>query len=158
MGIEILNSNLNLDEKRQYIEVLPFAENAERAEEYAKLYCITYDQIGDFEEADKNALIAAMKMYQEDGSWFVKISIVNKYNRTRPYDKEFEKKLLDSLGGGYIKLSQLKGKETYDDNEQNRELLAFLEKKEYPYISTVFPPSDGHIKVTFRTILKESLI
>ena len=158
LGIEILNSELSLDEKRQYMEVLPFDKDERKAEEYAKLYCLIYEQIGDFSGADKDALVDAMNMYHEDGSWFAKISIVNKYNRTRSYDKEFEKKLLDSLGGGYIKLSQLKGKETYDDNEQNRELLSFLEKKDYPYISTVFPPSDGHIKVTFRTILKELLI
>lgn len=155
LGIEILKSNLSLEEKMQYMEVLPFDKDERKAEEYAKLYCLIYEQIGDFSGADKDALVDAMNMYQEDGSWFVKISIVNQYNRTRPYDKEFEKKLLDSLGGGYVKLSQLKGKETYDDNEQNRELLAFLEKKDYPYISTVFPPFDGHIKVTFRTILKE---
>lgn len=155
LGIEILNSELSLDKKRQYMEVLPFDKDERKAEEYAKRYCITYEQIGDFSGADKDALVDAMNMYQEEGSWFVKISIVNQYNRTRPYDKEFEKKLLDSLGGGYVKLSQLKGKENYDDNEQNRELLAFLEKKDYPYISTVFPPFDGHIKVTFRTILKE---
>ena len=155
LGIEILKSNLSLEEKKQYMDMHPFVADEERAEEYAKIYCVTYDLIGDFEEADRDALVDAMNMYQEDGCWFVKISIVNKYNRTRPYDKEFEKKLLDSLGGGYVKLSQLKGKETYDDNVQNRELFAFLAMKEYPYISTVFPPTDGHIKVTFRNILKE---
>lgn len=156
LGIEILKSNLSLEEKKEYMDVLPFDKNEEKAEEYAKLYCVIYEQIGDFNGTNKNALVDAMNMYQEDGSWFVKISIVNKYNRTRPYDKEFEKKLLDSLGGGYVKLSQLKGKETYDDNEQNSELFAFLAMKEYPYISTVFPPSDGHIKVTFRNVLRES--
>ena len=155
LGIEILNSELSLDEKRQYMEVLPFDKDEKKAEEYAKLYCFYYEKIGEYQEADMEALIDAMKMYQEDGSWYVKMSIINQINRTKDYDKDVEKKLIDALGGGYVRLNQLDGKETYYDNPQNRELLGFLKEKEYPYISKVYPPEGGLIKVTFKKKLKE---
>lgn len=72
-----------------------------------------------------------------------------------PYDKELEIMFIDALGGDYLRLNKLKGRHPFDDNPQNRELFAFLEKMEYPYLSKVFPPADGHIKVTFKSILKE---
>lgn len=155
LGMEILYSDLRLDEKRQYMEKYPFDPEGTNAKEYAKWYCIYYEKMEDLGEVDMETLIAAMDAYQEDGSWFVKISIINKINRTKAYDKDVERDMIDTLGGDYLRLNRLGGSHPYDDNEQNRELFGFLKEKEYPYISKVYPPEGGYIKVTFKMKLKE---
>lgn len=150
LGIEILNSSLRLDEKRQYMEKYPFDEDGGNAEEYAKLYCFYYEKIGAFKEADMDALIAAMYMNHEDGSWFVKISIVNQINRTMEYNRDREARLLNTLGYPYDQLNHyghhaLK----FDNNPENTELLWFL-KDNHPYVSDVKSMMWNQWKVTFR--------
>lgn len=155
LGLEILTSELSLEEKKQYMEHYPFESDGTNAKEYAKWYCFYYEKIGDFLEADMDALIAAMGMYHEYGSWFVKISIINQINKTIPYDKDLERDLIHTLGGDYLRLNRLGSPFPYDDNSQNRELFAFLKEKKYPYISKVYSPEGGYIKVTFKKKLKE---
>lgn len=156
LGIEILQSDLRLDEKRQYMKQCPFDPEGTNAKEYAKWYCFYCEKMEDLGEVDMETLIAAMDAYQEAGSWFVKIAIINKINKTKEYDKDVERDLIDTLGGDYLRIHQLKGYgHSYDDNEQNRELFGFLKEKEYPYISKMYPPEGGFIKVTFKKKLKE---
>ena len=156
LGMEILQSDLRLEEKKQYMEQCPFDPEGSNVTEYAKLYCFYCEKMEDLGEVDMETLIAAMNAYQEDGSWFAKISIINKINRTKKYNKDVERDLIDTLDGDYLRIHQLRGYgHSYDDNEQNRELFGFLKEKEYPYISKVYPPEGGFIKVTFKKKLKE---
>lgn len=149
-GIDVLNSTMTLGQKKQYMEKYPFEAEGEKAEEYAKLYCFYYEKIGDFANADMNALIAAMNMYQEAGSWFVKISILNQINRMLEYNQEIETRLLNTLGDPYNRLSHyghhaLK----FDNNPGNTELIWFL-KDNHPYVSDVKSTMWNQWKVTFR--------
>ena len=97
-----------------------------------------------------DALIAAMYMNHEDGSWFVKISIVNQINRTMEYNRDREARLLNTLGYPYDQLNHyghhaLK----FDNNPENTELLWFL-KDNHPYVSDVKSTMWNQWKVTFR--------
>ena len=150
LGKDILESALSLDDKKKYMEQCPFDKDGRYAKEYAKLYCFYSEKIGDFRETDMNALIDAMNMYQEDGSWYVKISIVNQINRTLKYNQDIETRLLNTFGEPYNLLSQY-GHHTpkFDDNPENSELLDYL-KDNHPFVSDVKPSIWNQLKVTFK--------
>lgn len=150
IGIEVLNSTMTLEQKKQYMEKYPFEVGGEKSEEYAKLYCFYYEKIGDFAKADMDALIDAMNIYQEDGSWYVKISIVNQINRTLPYDRDIETKLLNTFGEPYNQLSHYgHHAPKFENNPENTELLWYL-KDNHPFVSDVKQAMWNHWKVTFR--------
>ena len=150
LGMEILKSSLSLDEKKEYMEQCPFDKAGTNAKEYAQLYCSYYEKIGDYGEADMDALIDAMNMYQEDGSWFVKISIINQINRTLPYNQNIETRLLNAFGEPYNQLSHYgHHAPKFENNPENTELLWYL-KDNHQFVSDVKPAMWNQWKVTFR--------
>ena len=148
--IGLLKTSLALEQKKQFMEQYPFSAKGEGSEEYARLYCFYYEMIGDFEGADLTALVEAMKIYQDENSWFIKISVINKLNATIPYNRNLEKELLETLGGEYLKLNKASHLiANFEAKDQNIELLNFLKKNKH-YVSKIVPSSNGNLKVTFK--------
>ncbi len=151
IGIEILNSSMTLEQKKLYMEKYPFEVGGEKADEYAKMYCSYYNKIGDFNNADMEALIAAMNVYDyDDEAWGIKISIVNQINSTMEYDKERETQLLVAINDHYGKLNNI-GHEIlkFDNNPENEELLNYLKSKKH-FVSDVKQGTFNRLKVSFR--------
>lgn len=151
LGIEILNSSLTLEEKRQYMAQYPFDKEGEKAEEYAGSYCFYCNEIGDYANVYIENLIDAMGMIGNgEVDWRLKMSMINQINRTLEYNQERETQLLNTLGDPYNHLSHY-GYHTLklDNNLENTELLKYL-KKNHPFVSDVKPTIWNQWKVTFR--------
>ena len=65
-----------------------------------------------------------------------------------PYDVETENKLLNSLGGGYVRFAYPRGWANLDINQYNKSLIEYLKAKKH-YISKV-EERDGQYYVTFK--------
>ncbi len=152
VGIELLNSSMTLDQKKQFMDRYPFEAGENNAKEYARLYCFYYEKIGDFANADMDGLIAAMNAYDFNGeeAWRIKISIVNQINRTMEYNKERETQLLKAINKDYAKLIYIGCEiQKFDKNPENEELLGYLKLHRH-YVSDVKPIIFNKLKVTFR--------
>lgn len=148
MGIHILNSKLTLDQKRRFLnERLLITQERYDTWELAKLVCFYYNQCG-VNGADEELVISALTLYQGDDGWEQKITLINNCNAVWEYNLERENRLLNSLGGGYIRLTYPRGWAEFDINEHNRALLDFLKEHEH-YISRV-EEKDGKYYVTFK--------
>lgn len=148
MGVHVLNSKLTLEQKRQFMNKRLFITK-ERHDtwETAKLVCFYYNQCG-VNGADKDLVVNALTIYQGDGSWEPKITLINKCNAAWGYDLERENTMLNSLGGGYRRLTYPRGWAEFDINDYNRELLDYLKEHEH-YISKV-EEKEGKFYVTFK--------
>ena len=148
MGIHVLNSRLTLEQKKCFLnECLFITRERHDTWELAKLVCFYYNQCG-VDGADKDLVIDALTIYQGDDSWEQKISLINKCNGTWEYDTERENKMLNSLGGGYNRLTYPRGWAEFDINEHNRTLLDYLKNKGH-YINKI-EEKDGKFYVTFK--------
>ena len=151
VGIELLNSTLTLEQKKQYMKQYPFEKEGERAREYAPIYCFYSEKIGDYANVDMGALIDAMGMTGNSGDgWRLKMSIINHINRTLRYHQERETRLLNTLGDPYTQFSQY-GYHTpkIDNNPENTELVEYL-KIHHPFVSDVKPAIWNQWKITFK--------
>ena len=148
MGIHVLNSKLTLTQKKRFLnEKLFITKGQHDTWELSKWVCFYYDQCG-VDGADKGLVTDAMTLYQSSDDWQLKIRLLNKCNEAWEYNTELENKLLNSLGGGYRRLTHPRGWAEFDINEQNRVLLEYLKGKEH-YISKV-EEKDGRYYVTFK--------
>lgn len=148
MGVHVLNSKLTLEQKRRFMnERLFITKERHDTWELAKLVCFYYNQCG-VNGADKELVVNALTIYQGDGSWEQKITLINKCNVAWGYDLERENKMLNSLGGGYRRLTYPRGWAEFDINDYNRELLEYLKVHEH-YISKV-EEKEGKYYVTFK--------
>ncbi len=152
IGVDILNSNLTLGEKIQYMNKYPVERDKDGAAQYAKLYCVYANQLDNINGVDIDDLLVAMKLYRNDApeAWRIKMSLINKTNKTYAYNKEREEKLIDTLDEYYSGLNKyghhvLK----FDRNPENEELLNYLKEKEH-YVSDVKETLLNKLKVTFR--------
>lgn len=156
VGIEILNSELDLTQKKQYIELFPFDKNGEDAAEYAPIFCAYCEQIGDLSNVDLDSLISAMEAYpalKGDGvSWRIHISLVNQINRMLgEYDRDIEIRLINTIGEHYSALNVLGHSNwPFEKNPENEELLNYLKGKHF--VNKVLEVSDTELKVTFKKI------
>ena len=148
MGVHVLNSKLTLEQKRKFMNKRLFITK-ERHDtwETAKLVCFYYNQCR-VNGADKDLVVNALTIYQGDGSWEPKITLINKCNAAWGYDLERENTMLNSLGGGYRRLTYPRGWAEFDINDYNRELLDYLKEHEH-YISKV-EEKEGKFYVTFK--------
>ena len=148
MGVHILNSKLSLVQKKRFLnECLFITENSPNAKELAKLVCFYYNQCG-VNGANKELVIIALTIYQDDDSWEQKITLINKCNAAWEYDTARENKLLKGLGNEYHKLTYPRGWARFDINEHNYTLLNYLKKKGH-YINNV-EKREGQYYVTFK--------
>lgn len=148
MGIHVLNSRLTLEQKKRFLnECLFITRERHDTWELAKLVCFYYNQCG-VAGADKDLVIEALTIYQGGDSWEQKISLINKCNGTWEYDTERENKMLNSLGGGYKRLTYPRGWAEFDINEHNRTLLDYLKNKGH-YINKI-EEKEGKFYVTFK--------
>ncbi len=151
VGIELLNSALTLEQKKQFMKQYPFDKEGEKAREYAPIYCFYSEKIGDYADVDMSALIDAMEMTENGGEcWRLKMSIINQINRTLKYNQERETRLLNTLGDPYNQFSHY-GYHTpkLDNNLENTELLEYL-KVNHPFVSDVKPTIGNQWKITFK--------
>lgn len=151
VGLEMLNSTLTLDQKKQYIKQYPFEKEGEKAQEYAPIYCFYSEKIGDYAHVDMEALIDAMELTENGGdSWRLKMSIINQSNRMLRYNQARETRLLNTLGDPYDQFSHY-GYHTpkIDINPENTELVEYL-KDNHPFVSDVKSALWNQWKVTFR--------
>lgn len=148
MGIHVLNSRLTLEQKKRFLnECLFITKERHDTWELAKLVCFYYNQCG-VVDADMELVIDALTIYQGSDSWEQKIMLINKCNGTWEYDTERENKMLNSLGGGYKKLTYPRGRAEFDINEHNRILLDYLKDKGH-YINKI-EEKEGKFYVTFK--------
>ena len=148
MGIHVLNSRLTLEQKKRFLnECLFITKGRQDAWELAKLVCFYYNQCG-VVDADKELIIEALSIYQGGDSWEQKISLINKCNGAWEYETERENIMLNSLGGGYKRLTYPRGWAEFDINEHNRILLDYLKGKGH-YISKI-EEKEGKFYVTFK--------
>ena len=149
MGINVLNSKLSLNQKKQFMnDCLLITKGQADSWELAKLICFYYE-LCDVRDAVKSLIIDALTIYQGDNSWELKIKLINKCNEMWEYNRETENKMLkEGLGGEYEKLTYARGWAKFDINEENRTLLEFLKSKGH-YISKI-DPQEGQYYVTFK--------
>jgi len=149
MGIHILNSKLTLSQKKQFMDnCLLIAKGQPDSWELAKLVCFYYG-LCDVRDAVQSLIIDALKIYQGDESWELKIKLINKCNEAWEYNRETVNKMLkEGLGGEYEKLTYARGWAKFDMNEENNTLLQFLKGKGH-YINKI-EPQDGQYYVTFK--------
>lgn len=148
MGIHVLNSKLTLEQKKRFLnECLFITKEKPDTWELAKLVCFYYNHCG-VTGADKELVIDALTIYQGADGWEQKIMLINKCNDAWEYDTERENKMLNSLGGGYKRLTYPRGWAEFDINEHNRILLDYLKDKGH-YISKI-EEKEGKFFVTFK--------
>lgn len=128
LGLTVLNSTLGLDKKRQFLDQLLYIEtDSDDAEIYAEQVCQYYLKINAYSKADMDEIAKALRIYNIEGSWFVKIDLVNQINASEPYDRKLEELLLEGLGEYYGELNVVGGKNLeFEDNLQNEQLLNYL--------------------------------
>lgn len=148
MGVHVLESKLTIDQKRLFMnDRLFITKERHDAWELAKLVCFFYNLCG-VDGADKELVITALTVFQGDDSWEQKITLINKCNSAWGYNLERENKMLNSLGGGYKRLTYPRGWAEFDINDHNRVLLDYLKEREH-YISKV-EEKNGKYYVTFK--------
>ena len=128
--IKVLNSELDLEKKGNYL--LAYADidtTKDDASYLAGMICQFYLTHGFGMGVRQEFLVKALRTYRDENDWFLKIRLINKYNTTMTYDKDYEKELIDTLGGEYKKLNTLYGRAKFDINEENESLLSFLKEK-----------------------------
>ena len=150
MGINVLNSNLTLEQKKRFMnDYLVLEEHASDSNNLAGLICFYYFLCGvDGDDVDKDLIVKAVSVFQNAGSWETKIKLINKCNESWDYDVDRENHLLKGLGGEYERLTYPRGWARFDVNEHNNVLLEYLKSKGH-YISKV-EERDGQYYVTFR--------
>ena len=128
--IKLLNSELDLEKKGNFL--LAYADidtSKDDASYLAGMICQFYLTHGFAMGVRQELLVKALRTYRDENDWFLKIRLINKYNATMSYEKDFEKELIDTLGGEYKKLNTLYGRAKFDINEENESLLSFLKEK-----------------------------
>lgn len=148
--IDILDSQLILSHKIMFLNRFVELNDDVDKERVAHMTVSCYNEYGVDEKSDINLIVDALEADKATESWYEKISLINKVNKARPYDKEREESMLKSLGGEYLKLNELFGTAHFDDNEVNNTLLGFLHEKGH-YVNKVYPTVDGQIKVTLKS-------
>lgn len=148
LGVHVLESRLTLQQKKRFMDgYLNLTKGHDNAWELAKLICFYYEQCG-VQDAKKELVIDALKVYNDTDGWDLKIRLINKCNDTWTYHLETENKMLKALGGEYDKLTYARGWANFDINENNTRLLEYL-KAEGHYISKI-DPKNGQYHVTFK--------
>ena len=148
MCIYVLESKLSLSQKKYFLDNhVVIAKGKPDSGTLAKLVCLYYNKCG-VGGARKSMVIDALNIYQEQHSWETKIELVNRCNATWTYDVETENKLLNSLGGGYVRFAYPRGWANLDINQYNKSLIEYLKAKKH-YISKV-EERDGQYYVTFK--------
>lgn len=147
--IALLNSSLPLAQKVEFMNNSVVIVGTEDDKELAQLVCFYYNLSDDMEGADLSLIEKALFLYQEEGAWETKISLINKVHACCPYNKERTTKFINALGGGYVELNLLGGHTSwFDDNVPNIELLTYLKKNAHCVSS--FRVVDGRLKVAYR--------
>ena len=149
VGVEVLGSQLDFTQKVTFLNSLAVLHDDANKELFAHMIVLCYNDYGVDEKSDVNLIVDALEADKSTESWYVKISLINKVNSVWVYDKTREERMLNSLGGEYVKLNELFGTAHFEDKEVNRTLLAYLKDKGH-YVNKVYPPVDGQIKVTFK--------
>ena len=98
-------------------------------------------------------LILALQAYHDEHEWFLKIRLINKYNASCPYERDYERELISSLRGEYTKLNTTYGRAKFDINEENETLLEFLKQKEH-YVKN-YEKKEGQYVVSFKSFMPE---
>lgn len=150
LGINVLNSNLTLEQKKRFLnDYLVMEEHESDSNNLAGLICFYYFLCGvDGDDVDKDLIVKAVSVFQGAGSWETKIKLINKCNESWDYEVDRENYLLKGLGGEYDRLTYPRGWARFDVNEHNSVLLEYLKSKGH-YISKV-EERDGQYYVTFR--------
>ena len=150
MGINVLNSNLTLEQKKRFLnDYIVLEEHESDSNNLAGLICFYYFLCGvDGDDVDKDLIVKAVSVFQDAGGWETKIKLINKCNESWDYDVDRENHLLKGLGGEYDRLTYPRGWARFDVNEHNSVLLEYLKSKGH-YISKV-EERDGQYYVTFR--------
>lgn len=149
LSLILLNSELTLEQKKWLLDTQISINEGESKHELVKQICVYSNKTGIDMDTDVEFVVNAMEEYSDESGWKVKIDLTNAINARFSYNTATEERMIKTLGGGYLKLNELGGAPAYfDNNEENRTLLHFLQEKEYN-VSKVIPEED-RIKVTFR--------
>lgn len=148
LGIEILQSQLTISQKRAYLSNFAFIYSDSDTCDYARQICEFYHTNGFDAIADIPLLVEAIRLYQAQDSWKLKIDLINNVHRTTVYDAERTKIIVDSLGKPYTELNTYASKTSLDANPENQELLQYL-ISHAPYISKI-KPDGNQLKVTYK--------
>ena len=150
IGIKMLNSSLTLNQKELYLNKIATLDiESSNTNEYANLICYYYNQIGINKNSDIDLIIEALTYYKDDSEWHLKISLLNLVNRNVKYNKDNTTRMINALGGQYLKLNTYRGNTYFDNNVENRELLKFLKENQH-YVNNI--KDEGYrLKVTFKS-------
>ena len=128
--MKILISDLSVEKKGRFLFAYADIDVAdEGASELACMILQFYLTHGFGMGVRQELLVLALQAYQDEHEWFLKIRLINKYNATCPYERDYEKELINSLRGEYTKLNTTYGRAKFDVNEENGTLLEFLKQK-----------------------------
>lgn len=150
-GALILGSQLSDEQKSFYLDkVAPSdLESDKHYYTFSKLICEFFNRVGITDNTDIDLAVNALTGYNDQNGCEVKISLINKINVTKGYDKERVTRMINALGVGYLKLNSYYGSTSLDNTVQNTQLLKFLTENNH-YVNRFYPQGDGRLKVTFK--------
>lgn len=149
LGIEILKSNLSDTQKAKFLSEFAVFWDLGDKEEYAYLILKFYHDNDIAEETERYLIEEALMSYHPEGSWKLRIDIINKIHQVFPYSEDRTKAIVDSLGEPYTELNTYARQTFLDNNPENNELVSYLSDKA-PYISKIKPMDNNQIKVTYK--------
>lgn len=159
--VAILNSGLSADKKGLFlVSHARIDASGKEPSVLAGMILQFYLTHGFVAGIKKELLLSALQCYRGEKEWFLKISLINKYNATMIYDRDFEEQLIYSLRREeYSKLNTTYGRAKFDVNDENRTLLAFLKDKGH-YVNDFEPRFDEREKkekffVSFKSFMPE---
>ncbi|MBQ0063375.1 MAG: hypothetical protein KBS94_05015 [Prevotella sp.] len=150
LGIEILSSDLPDEKKniflRDYACLIEAEGHNDGLNEYARMICEFYHQ-NDCSDADYNLITKALNIYNGEGTWFIRIELINKVHRSTTFNEERTVNMVETLLEPYTELNTYHTQTILDNNPQNNELVDYL-RSHLKYISNKIDKGDN-IKVTY---------
>lgn len=152
--IKILDSDLSIVKKGQFLFGYADIDAADEDASYlAGKILQFYLSHGFGMGVRQELLVLALQAYHDKHEWFLKIRLINKYNATCPYERDYERELISSLQGEYTKLNTTYGRAKFDINEENSTLLEYLKLKGH-YVNN-YEEKDGQYAVSFKSVMPD---
>ena len=152
--IKFLDSDLSIVKKGQFLLEYADIDVADEDSSYLAGKVLQFYLTHGFGTGyNQKLLVLALQAYHDEHEWFLKIRLINKYNATCPYERDYERELISSLRGEYTKLNTTYGRAKFDINEENETLLEYLKQNGH-YVNN-YEEKDGQYVVSFKSFMPE---